>query len=105
MTDREAEVKSLQEQLTEVTKAKEALQASQTSQSSQSDQTTDIRAAGDSSQAMQEELGRLRQEVSVSSVYLVWGLTGKDCVNPEAQQKRWLRHEENALFPLTQDVF
>lgn len=63
VADREAEMKSLQEQLTEATKAKESLQTSLSSQSSQSEQTADTRAAGDSSQAVQEELGRLRQEV------------------------------------------
>lgn len=71
VADHEAEIKSLQEQLTEATKDKEALQASK---SSQSDQAADVRAAGDSSQAVQEELGRLRQEVLASSFSLVWGL-------------------------------
>lgn len=97
MADREAEIKSLQELLSEATKAKEALQASQSSQSSQSDQTADVRAAGDSSQAVQEELGRLRQEVSVSSVWLVRRLIGKDCVKP--------KRSRNTLYLLTQDVF
>lgn len=64
MADRDAEMKRLQEQLSEAAEAKEALQNSQgSSQSSQSDQNPDVRAAGDSAQAVQEELGRLRQEV------------------------------------------
>lgn len=61
MADRDAEIKSLQEQLTEATKAKEALQ------SSQSDQNADVRAAGDSPQVVQDEVGRLRQEVLATS--------------------------------------
>lgn len=80
MGDREAEIKSLQEQLTETTKAKEVLQASQSSQSSQSDQAMDVRAAGDSSQAVQEELTKLRQEVFASFVSKVTRLMRKGCV-------------------------
>lgn len=69
MGDREAEIKCLREQLTEANKAKEALQATQSnlSQSSQSDQATDIRATGDASQVLQEEVAKLRQEVFQTS--------------------------------------
>lgn len=67
--DCEAEIKCLQEQLTEANKAKEALQATQSNQgqSSQSDQATDIRATGDASQVLQEEVAKLRQEVFKTS--------------------------------------
>lgn len=67
MGDREAEMKCLREQLTEANKAKEAVQATQSSQSSQSDQATDIRATGDASQVLQEEVAKLRQEVFQTS--------------------------------------
>lgn len=57
--EREADIKRLQEQLTE---ANQATQPNQ-NQSSQSIQASDAKAAGDASQAQQEELAKLRQEV------------------------------------------
>lgn len=63
--EREADIKHLQEQLTAANQANEAGQATQGSQnqSSQSAQASDGKAAGDVSQAQQEELAGLRQEV------------------------------------------
>lgn len=83
VADRDAEIQSLQQQLSEAAKAKEALQASQSR--GDQDQSTDLAAAGDSSQAVQEELGKLRQEVSqLSSARRLWGvLIGKDRVKPK----------------------
>lgn len=63
--EREADIKRLQEQLTEANQANEAGQATQANQnqSSQSVQASDAKATGDASQAQQEELAKLRQEV------------------------------------------
>lgn len=79
--EREADIKRLQEQLTEANQANEASQATQATQnqSSQSVQASDAKAAGDSSQAQQEEVAKLRQEVlpnpafyELFLIYLSW---------------------------------
>ncbi|XP_029930034.1 nucleoprotein TPR-like isoform X3 [Myripristis murdjan] len=57
----EAENRRLQEQLTEANQANEA------SQSSLSVQSSSVNVAGDTNQALQEELAKLRQELSDSS--------------------------------------
>lgn len=66
--EREADVKHLQDQLTAANQANEAGQATQGSQnqSSQSAQGGDAKAASDVSQAQQEEVAGLRQEVPAS---------------------------------------
>ncbi|XP_068457993.1 nucleoprotein TPR-like isoform X2 [Clinocottus analis] len=66
--EREAEIKRLQEQLTETNQANEASCATPAnqSQSSQSNQSGDANAASDANQALQEELAKLRQELSES---------------------------------------
>lgn len=63
--EREADIKHLQEQLTAANQANGAGQAAQggQNQSSQSAQASDAKAAGDVSQAQQEEVAGLRQEV------------------------------------------
>ncbi|KAM4728904.1 nucleoprotein TPR-like isoform 2-T2 [Anableps anableps] len=66
VSEREAEITKLQEQLTETKQAHEASQASPASQSSQSTQANDSTAAGDVSQTLQDELTKLRQELSES---------------------------------------
>ncbi|XP_063742334.1 nucleoprotein TPR-like isoform X2 [Eleginops maclovinus] len=66
--EREADIKRLQEQLTESNKANEANRATQAiqNQSSPSSQASDANVASDANQAQQEELARLRQEMSES---------------------------------------
>ncbi|MED6247973.1 hypothetical protein ATANTOWER_022758, partial [Ataeniobius toweri] len=66
VSEREAEVKLLKEQVTEAKQAYEASQAAQANQSSQSTQASDSTAAGDVSQALQDELTKLREELSES---------------------------------------
>lgn len=63
--EREAEIKRLQEQLTEANQANEASRATQANQnqSSQSIQASDANVPSDANQALQEELAKLRQEV------------------------------------------
>lgn len=70
--EREADIKRLQEQLTEANLANEASQATQASQnqSSQSIHASDASTAGDVNQALQEELAKLRQEVLWNPAYL-----------------------------------
>lgn len=63
VSEREAEIMKLQEQLIEVKHAHEASQAALASQSSQSTQANDSTAAGDFSQTVHDELTKLRQEV------------------------------------------
>ncbi|KAK1878955.1 Nucleoprotein TPR [Dissostichus eleginoides] len=63
--EREADIKRLQEQLTEANKANRATQACQ-NQSSQSIQASDANVATDANHAQQEELAKLRQEMSES---------------------------------------
>ncbi|XP_033959662.1 LOW QUALITY PROTEIN: nucleoprotein TPR [Pseudochaenichthys georgianus] len=63
--EREADTKRLQEQLTEANKANRAPQACQ-NQSSQSIQASDANVATDANHAQQEELAKLRQEMSDS---------------------------------------
>ncbi|XP_028282895.1 nucleoprotein TPR-like isoform X2 [Parambassis ranga] len=65
VADREADVKRLQEQLTEARQANETIQVNQ-SQSSQSIQSSDANAAGEVTQSLQDELTKLRQELSES---------------------------------------
>ncbi|XP_039999046.1 nucleoprotein TPR isoform X2 [Xiphias gladius] len=60
--EREADVKRLQEQLTEANQANEASRATQ-AKSSQPIQASDANAASDTNQALQEELTKLRQEL------------------------------------------
>ncbi|XP_034744113.1 nucleoprotein TPR-like isoform X2 [Etheostoma cragini] len=66
--EREADIKRLQEQLTEANQANEAGRATQAnqSQSSQSNQASDATVASDGNQALLEELAKLRQELSES---------------------------------------
>ncbi|XP_029309267.1 nucleoprotein TPR-like, partial [Cottoperca gobio] len=66
--EREADIKRLQEQLTEANQANEASRATQANQnqSSQSIQAGDSNVASDANQAQQEELTKLRQELSES---------------------------------------
>ncbi|XP_043990066.1 nucleoprotein TPR isoform X2 [Gambusia affinis] len=66
VSEREAEIMKLQEQLIEVKHAHEASQAALASQSSQSTQANDSTAAGDFSQTVHDELTKLRQELSES---------------------------------------
>ncbi|KAM3865905.1 nucleoprotein TPR-like [Diretmus argenteus] len=61
VSERDTEIKRLQEQLAE---ANEASRAAQTNQSSQSIQASDANTASDTNQALQEELAKLRQELS-----------------------------------------
>lgn len=63
ISEREAEIMKLQEQLIEVKRAHEASQAALASQSSQSIQANDSTAAGDFSQTQHDELTKLKQEV------------------------------------------
>lgn len=67
VAEREADNKRLQEQLTEARQANETIQANQ-SQSSQSIQSSDVNAAGEVTQSLQDELTKLRQEVSCSKL-------------------------------------
>lgn len=71
--EREADIKRLQEQLTEANQAIEANQATHAnqSQSSQSIQASDANAAGEANQALQEELAKLRQEVPKVLIVLI----------------------------------
>ncbi|KAM6989175.1 nucleoprotein TPR-like [Tautogolabrus adspersus] len=64
--EREADMKRLQEQLTEANQANEAIQATQASQnqSSQSVQANNANVASDANKELQEELTKLRQELS-----------------------------------------
>uniref|UniRef100_A0A3Q1GAB7 Translocated promoter region a, nuclear basket protein n=1 Tax=Acanthochromis polyacanthus TaxID=80966 RepID=A0A3Q1GAB7_9TELE len=66
VAEREADVKRLQEQLTEANQANEASRAAQANQnqSAQSIQAGEANAASDANQALQEELAKLRQELS-----------------------------------------
>ncbi|XP_075935829.1 nucleoprotein TPR-like isoform X4 [Anarhichas minor] len=66
--EREADIKRLQEQVTEANQANEASRATPAnqSQSSQSNQPGDANAASDANQALQEELAKLREELSES---------------------------------------
>ncbi|XP_078120990.1 nucleoprotein TPR-like [Sander vitreus] len=66
--EREADIKRLQEQLTEANQANEASRATQAnqSQSSPSIQASDANVASDGNQALQDELAKLRQELSES---------------------------------------
>ncbi|XP_037537934.1 nucleoprotein TPR [Nematolebias whitei] len=66
VVEREADIKRLQEQLAEAKQAYEANQATQASQSSQSAQATDAKAATDANQVLQDELTKLKQELSES---------------------------------------
>ncbi|XP_061653390.1 nucleoprotein TPR-like isoform X3 [Phyllopteryx taeniolatus] len=65
MSAQETENKRLQEQLQEVNQANEALRAAQTNQNL-SIQASDDNTATDTNQALQEELAKLRQELSES---------------------------------------
>ncbi|CAI5642275.1 unnamed protein product [Oreochromis niloticus] len=70
VVEREADVKHLKEQLTEAKQANEASRTTQASQnqSSQSVHSSDANAAAEANQAQQEELAKLRQELSESKV-------------------------------------
>ena len=57
--EREADIKRLKEQLSEANQANEASQATQ----AKSFQASDANTAGDTNQAQQEEVAKLRQEV------------------------------------------
>ncbi|XP_075339815.1 nucleoprotein TPR-like isoform X4 [Odontesthes bonariensis] len=61
--EREADVKRLQEQLTEAKQAPQASQANQ-NQSSQSTQASDANTAINANQALQDELAKLKRELS-----------------------------------------
>lgn len=63
--ERDADIKRLQEQLTEANQANETSRATQANQnqSSQSIQASDANVASDANKALQEELAKLRQEV------------------------------------------
>lgn len=65
ITEHEAEIKHLQEQLMEAKQANEAHEATQDNQNqnSQSIQASDANVAGDAYQVLQEEIAKLRQEV------------------------------------------
>ena len=71
--EREADIKRLQEQLTEASQANEASRASQVNQNqnSQFSQASDANAASDSNQGLQEELTKLRQEVLFWEFFLI----------------------------------
>ncbi|KAL7386103.1 hypothetical protein ABVT39_004054 [Epinephelus coioides] len=66
--EREADIKRLQEQLTEANQTNEASRAALASgnQSSQSIQASDANVASDTNQALQDELAKLKQELSES---------------------------------------
>uniref|UniRef100_A0A671VH99 Translocated promoter region, nuclear basket protein n=1 Tax=Sparus aurata TaxID=8175 RepID=A0A671VH99_SPAAU len=66
ITEHEAEIKHLQEQLMEAKQAKEAHEATQDNQNqnSQSIQASDANVAGDAYQVLQEEIAKLRQELA-----------------------------------------
>nr|XP_019964353.1 PREDICTED: nucleoprotein TPR-like isoform X2 [Paralichthys olivaceus] len=59
IAERESDIKRLQEQLNEANQANEASQATQ----AKSSQASDANAAGDTNQAQQEEVAKLRQEL------------------------------------------
>lgn len=71
VVEREADIKHLKEQLTEAKQANEASRTAQASQnqSSQSVHSSDANAAAEANQAQQEELAKLRQEVSENPTY------------------------------------
>nr|XP_014268193.2 nucleoprotein TPR isoform X1 [Maylandia zebra] len=70
VVEREADIKHLKEQLTEAKQANEASRTAQASQnqSSQSVHSSDATAAAEANQAQQEELAKLRQELSESKI-------------------------------------
>lgn len=71
VAERESDIKTLQQQLTEASQANDASQATQATQnqSSQSIQASDPNAANDVNQTLQEELAKLRQEVPPNTVF------------------------------------
>ncbi|XP_015236386.1 PREDICTED: nucleoprotein TPR [Cyprinodon variegatus] len=81
VSERDAEIKHLQEQLTEAKQAHSATRAAQANQSSQSTQASDSTAASEVTQTLQEELTKLRQELS-------------DCKNKEEQLKQEMAEKE-----------
>lgn len=70
VAEREADIKRLQEQLSEANQTNEASRATQANQnqSSQSIQASDANIS-DTSQALQEELSKLRQEVLPNPIH------------------------------------
>ncbi|XP_029380856.1 nucleoprotein TPR-like [Echeneis naucrates] len=66
VSDREADIKTLQEQLSEATQANEASRATQAA-NSQSTHISDANGANDTNMAQQEELAKLRQELLESN--------------------------------------
>ncbi|XP_041848028.1 nucleoprotein TPR isoform X2 [Melanotaenia boesemani] len=64
VAEREADIKRLQEQLTEAEQAHKASQDIQANQSSQATQASDANASSNANQALQDELTTLRQELS-----------------------------------------
>ncbi|XP_041658581.1 nucleoprotein TPR-like isoform X2 [Cheilinus undulatus] len=66
--EREADIKQLQEQLTEANQANEAIKATQDSQSSLPAQASDAHVSSETHQELQEELNKLRQELSEGKI-------------------------------------
>nr|XP_020480735.1 nucleoprotein TPR-like [Monopterus albus] len=83
VSERDAHIKRLQEQLAEANQANESSQATQAT-SSQSIQTGDANAASDVNQALQEDLAKLKQELS-------------DSKNKEEQLKQLMADKEEKM--------